>query len=224
MNKIESTGKSVEAAIQNGLKSLGLNENQVEVKILSEGGFLKNCKVELTEKQTDGKKALTFLEDILEKMQFQYVVEMEEDEKEVRLNLIGTDSGAIIGYRGEVLDSLQYLVSLAVNNGREDFKRIVVDAEEYRAKRAKTLEQLAKNLEKKVVRTHRYVKLEPMNPYERRIIHTALHDSKLVTTQSEGDEPNRYVVISPISGGGQLRPQPRKTLNFVYRSDKKRRR
>jgi len=224
MNKIEATGKSVEAAIQNGLKSLGLSENQVDVKILSEGGFLKNCKVELTEKQTDGKKALTFLEDILEKMQFQYVVEMEEDEKEVRLNLIGTDSGAIIGYRGEVLDSLQYLVSLAVNNGREDFKRIVVDAEEYRAKRAKTLEQLAKNLEKKVVRTHRYVKLEPMNPYERRIIHTALHDSKLVTTQSEGDEPNRYVVISPISGSGQIRPQPRKTLNFVYRSDKKRRR
>lgn len=224
MNKVEATGKTVEAAIANGLKTMGLTENQVEVKVLSEGGFLKSCRVELTQKLTDGQKALTFLEDILEKMQFKFIVDMQENENEVRLNLIGTDSGTIIGYRGEVLDSLQYLVSLVVNSDHDSFKRVVVDAEDYRAKREKTLEQLAKNLEKKVVRTSRYVKLEPMNPYERRIIHTALHDSKLVTTLSEGEEPNRYVVISPADGKYQDKQAPRKSLNFVYRSEKKKRR
>ncbi len=226
MNRIEASGKNVEAAIQNGLKQMGLSLEEVDIKVLTEGGFLKSAKVELTQKQTDGQKALNFLEEILGKMQFNFVVEMTEDEKEVRLNLIGTDSGSIIGYRGEVLDSLQYLVSLVVNAGHEEFKRVVVDAEEYRAKRAKTLEQLARNLEKKVVRTKRYVKLEPMNPYERRIIHTALHDSRQVATHSEGEEPNRYVVIAPLAGGRETAEpmQKRKSLNFVYRSEKKKRR
>lgn len=237
MKKAEASGKTVETAIQNGLKSLGLERNQVDVKVLSEGGFLKLAKVELTQKLTDGEKALAFLEDLLEKMDFNFVVEMFEDENEVRINLIGTDSGSIIGYRGEVLDSLQYLTSLVINNDHDSFKRVVIDAEDYRNKREKTLEQLAKNLEKKVIRTHKYVKLEPMNPYERRIIHTALHDSTFVTTNSEGEEPNRYVVIALKKGdffnrgqvqptqsvSGENTPAPRTSLNFVYRSEKKKR-
>lgn len=224
MKKAEATGKSIDAAIENGLKALQLTREQVEVKILSEGGFLKSCKVELTQKLTDGERALNFLEDLLEKMQFNFVVDMSENQDEVRLNLVGSDSGSVIGYRGEVLDSLQYLTSLVVNADRENFKRVVVDAEDYRAKRNKTLEQLAKNLEKKVIRTRKYVKLEPMNPYERRIIHTALQDSVEVTTSSEGEEPNRYVIISLKNGGKTPVAQQRKQLNFVYRSDKKKRR
>lgn len=230
MNNAEATGKTVDIAIQNGLKAMGLNREQVDVEVLSEGGFFKSCKVRLTQKLTDGDKAEHFLEGVLEKMGFNYVVEMTQSDDEVRLNLIGTDCGNIIGYRGEVLDSLQYLTSLVVNNGQDEFKRVVVDAEDYRAKREKTLGQLAKNLEKKVVRTHRYVKLEPMNPYERRIIHTALADSDKVTTTSEGEEPNRYVVISlkdPSARQYDDTPanhKERTSLNFVYRSEKKKRR
>lgn len=231
MKKVEASGKTLDAAIANGLKDIGLTAEQVDVTVLAEGGFFKSFKVELTQKATDGIKAQQFLEDLLEKMQFNFVVEMTETVSEVRLNLIGSDSGSIIGYRGEVLDSLQYLTSLIVNAGHEEFKRVVVDAEEYRAKRSKTLEQLAKNLEKKVVRTHRYVKLEPMNPYERRIIHTALAESRQVETSSEGEEPNRYVVISP-KGKSVTKAEatefkkepPRTSLNFVYRSEKKKRR
>ena len=133
-------------------------------------------------------------------------------------------SGAI-GYRGEVLDALQYLCSLLLNGKNDGFKRVVIDTENYRAKREKTLQRLALNLEQKVKRTGQPVKLEPMNPYERRIIHTALQNSKHVSTESQGNGSGRHVVISPKLQSNVLNSPnaPRKTLNFVYRSDKKRR-
>lgn len=224
--KTEATGKTVEAAVENALKQMNLTREEVDVEVLSEGGFLKPCKIAVSKKLTAGEKVREFLETVLEKMHIgDYVVEMMEDDEKISVNLIGTDSGSVIGYRGEVLDSLQYLCSLLVNDGTA-FKRVVLDSEGYREKREKTLVQLAKNLEQKVKRTNKAVKLEPMNPYERRIIHTALQNSPYVSTESEGVMNNRHVVISPKISGDILNApgKARKSFNFVYRSEKKRRR
>ena len=168
-----------------------------------------------------------FLQNVLNKMGLNCSVEVSEQDDAVALNIVGEDAPAAIGYRGETLDALQYLCSLLLNGKNGGFKRVTLDADgTYRAKREKTLMKLATNLEQKVKRTGREVKLEPMNPYERRIIHTTLQNSKYVTTQSEGQGSARHVVISPMQQSDILNSPnaPRKTLNFVYRSEKKRRR
>jgi len=116
-------------------------------------------------------------------------------EEEVNINLTGEDMGVLIGKRGQTLDSLQYLVSLVVNKETDNYLRVKVDTENYRERRKETLENLAKNIAYKVTRTRRPVSLEPMNPYERRIIHSALQNNKFVTTKSEGEEPFRHVVV-----------------------------
>ena len=123
-------------------------------------------------------------------------VSYDEDEKTMDIDLRGDDMGVLIGKRGQTLDSLQYLVSLVVNRDTEDYIRVKVDTENYRNRRKETLENLAKNIAYKVKRTRRSVSLEPMNPYERRIIHSALQNDKFVTTHSEGDEPYRHVVVT----------------------------
>ena len=123
-------------------------------------------------------------------------VEYNADEKEMNIDLSGDDMGVLIGKRGQTLDSLQYLTSLVVNKDEEDYIRVKVDTENYRKRRQDTLENLAKNIAFKVKRTKRSVSLEPMNPYERRIIHSALQNDKFVTTHSEGDEPFRHVVVT----------------------------
>ena len=119
-----------------------------------------------------------------------------EEEQELSINLEGEDMGILIGKRGQTLDSLQYLVSLIVNKGTDGYLRVKLDTENYRERRKETLETLAKNIAYKVKRTKRPVSLEPMNPYERRIIHAALQNDKYVTTRSEGEEPFRHVVIA----------------------------
>lgn len=119
-----------------------------------------------------------------------------QEEKELSINLAGDDMGILIGKRGQTLDSLQYLVSLVVNRESEDYIRVKLDTENYRERRKETLETLAKNIAYKVKRTRRSISLEPMNPYERRIIHSALQNDKYVVTRSEGEEPFRHVVIS----------------------------
>ena len=124
------------------------------------------------------------------------VEENEGEEKTISIDLSGSEMGVLIGKRGQTLDSLQYLVSLVVNKDKEDYIRVKVDTENYRARRKATLEKLAKNIAAKVKRTRKPVALEPMNPYERRIIHSALQGDRYVTTKSEGEEPNRRVVIS----------------------------
>lgn len=229
MKKIEVVAKTVENAIEKGLAELGLKREQADITVLSEGGFLKQSKVVVSQKKTAGMTAAEFAEGLLERMKITCIVEAQEDDEEVRLELIGTDTGCLIGYRGEVLDAIQYLVSVALNKNKEDFKRVVVDTEEYRAKRVSALEQLAKNLESKVIRTKRATKLEPMNPFERRVIHAALQDSKEVSTASEGTPPARYVVIFPKGTPRPTEKTPaatasKKSLKFVYRSDKKKRR
>ena len=167
-----------------------------------------------------------YLKNLLSKMGLNCDVELNEADDAVALNIVGEDASCAIGYRGETLDALQYLCSLMLNGKHEGFKRVNLDAEGYRAKREKALQKLAHNLELKVKRTGREYKLEPMNPYERRVIHTTLQNSKYVTTQSEGQGSARHVVITPIQQNNVLNSPnaPRKTLNFVYRSEKKRRR
>ena len=142
--------------------------------------------------------AKTFLRDVFEamKMEVAIVAKYDDAEKSMDIELSGDDMGMLIGKRGATLDSLQYLVSLVVNKNSEDYVRVKVDTENYRERRKETLENLAKNIAYKVKRTKRPVSLEPMNPYERRIIHSALQNDKYVTTHSEGEDPFRRVIVS----------------------------
>lgn len=124
-------------------------------------------------------------------------IKIKEDNDTINISLTGPDMGIIIGYRGETLDALQYLVSLVINKGNEtNYKRVVLDTENYRAKREETLRKLANKVANTVKRTGKLIKLEPMNPYERRIIHSALQNNPFVDTYSEGEEPYRRVVIN----------------------------
>lgn len=139
--------------------------------------------------------ALTFLKEITEKMGLELEFVCRTGEKLVYIEMSGDDSRTVIGKRGQTLDAVQYLTSLVVNKENKDYIKVVVDAENYRAKRQKTLEQLADRLSAKVVKTGRQVKLEPMNPYERKVIHATLQSHPGVTTRSEGEEPYRRVII-----------------------------
>lgn len=146
-------------------------------------------------KEIEEHPALSFLKETTEKMGLELSFKAHADDNNVFIDIAGKDAGTIIGKRGQTLDAIQYLTSLAVNKKSEDYVRVVLDAENYRSKREKTLERLAHRLADKVVRTKRSVKLEPMNPYERMVIHAALVNSPKVKTRSEGEEPYRRVVI-----------------------------
>jgi len=141
-----------------------------------------------------------FLNNVFKAMNLEVNIDVSTDKDEMNIELSGEreQMGVLIGKRGQTLDSLQYLTSLVVNKGNKEYIRVKVDTENYRERRKETLENLAKNLAYKVKRTKRPVSLEPMNPYERRIIHSALQNDKYVTTQSEGEEPYRKVVIKPV--------------------------
>jgi len=139
--------------------------------------------------------AITFLKDITSKMGLDLEIKMVGNEDVIYIDMVGKDSGTVIGKRGQTLDSIQYLTSLVVNKDREKYLRVVVDVESYRAKREKTLEHLANRLSDKVIRTKKSVRLEPMNPYERKVIHATLQNNPQVTTRSEGEEPYRRVII-----------------------------
>ena len=139
-----------------------------------------------------------FLGKIFDAMNMKVDVSVEMNENEMDINLSGDDMGVLIGKRGQTLDSLQYLTSIVVNKGQKEYIRVKVDTENYRSRRKETLENLAKNLAYKAKRTKNPVSLEPMNPYERRIIHSALQNDKYVTTHSEGEEPFRKVIITPV--------------------------
>lgn len=200
---MQFTGKSVAEAIKKGLESLGVTEEQAKITVISEeekgwfGKIKKEAVVEVESALTDGERAAKFLDGLFEKINVTAKTELKEEGENISINVITTSSASIIGYRGEVLDALQNLAGAVANIGNEKYKRVVVDCEEYRAKREETLINLANKLADKAVRQGRDVSLEPMNPYERRIIHSTLASSEKVTTTSEGKEPNRRVVIIP---------------------------
>ncbi|NBI64501.1 protein jag [Clostridiales bacterium] len=139
--------------------------------------------------------ALAFLDEITEKMGLTLEMTAKKGVNSLYIDIQGKDSGTIIGKRGQTLDAIQYLTSLVVNKDTEKYIRVVIDAENYRSKRERTLEQLANRLADKVVRTKKSVRLEPMNPYERKVIHATLQGNPNVTTKSEGEEPYRRVII-----------------------------
>jgi spoIIIJ-associated protein len=200
---IEKTAKTVQEAISIALQELNTTENNVEIVVLDEGnkgifGLIGNkmARVRLTLKESSADKARTFLLSVFDKMNVSAEVEVQEDDDSIMLKVSGKDIGIVIGRRGETLDSLQYLTSLVVNRGHESYKRVVIDIENYRQKREETLVKLANRLAERVVKYKKNVTLEPMNPYERRIIHSTLQNNRYVETYSVGDEPNRKVVIT----------------------------
>ncbi len=157
-------------------------------------------KFEVTEKPSDlvdieENEATVFLKNVTEQMGLKLNIKAQGNDSSMYFDISGDDSGTIIGKRGQTLDSIQYLTSLVVNKNREKYMRVIVDAENYRAKREKTLEQLANRLADKVIRTKKSVRLEPMNPYERKVIHATLQSNPSVITRSEGEEPYRRVII-----------------------------
>jgi spoIIIJ-associated protein len=200
--KIESTGKTIDDAIMNGLEELGLSLDEVEIEVIREGtkglfGFGgKSCVVQLTQKLSVADYAVDFIQGLCSRMKVEAKVTATENEDNIMVDLSGERMGILIGHRGETLDSIQYLTNLAVN-GKDYGKRIIVDTENYRAKRVQALEKLAKRLASKVKATGRSMSLEPMAPYERRVLHATLQDNPYVTTSSEGEDSNRRVVISP---------------------------
>ena len=145
--------------------------------------------------ETADHPALVFVAELAKKMELEVEVTAKKNDDSIYIDIEGEDSGTIIGKRGQTLDSIQYLASLVANKGKENYLRVVVDAENYRSKREKTLEQLAERLAGKVIKSKKTVRLEPMNPYERKVIHAKLQDNGKVTTRSEGEEPYRRVVI-----------------------------
>ena len=156
----------------------------------------KDAKIKASVMQSTGDLVKEFLTELFEKMKLEAKIDITETEDAVAVNVSGPRMGILIGHRGETLDAVQYLTSLAVNKNTDKYKRITIDTENYRCKREETLTKLAKRLAHKVYKTKRKIVLEPMNPFERRVIHSALQKDPHVVTHSEGNEPYRKVVIT----------------------------
>ena len=224
MNYTEFTGKTVEEAIEKGLKELGISEQEADIRVLEEGkkklfGSVKArveiaVKAESEEKAaevkeevpapaktnanaTDGERTVEFLEGLFKILKITACTELVSEGEKVEINVTAANTTAIIGKHGVMLDAIQTLAGAVANTGREDYKRVVVDCENYRENREATLNKLAENLAQKAIRLGKKIKLEPMNPYERRIIHAALSEREGIKTESEGKEPNRYIVVIP---------------------------
>lgn len=203
MDFIEVSAKTVDDAITEACQKFTVISDKLEFEVIDEGkaGLLgigaKPAIIKVRVKSSMEDKAKDFLKDVFAAMNLTVVCDVKYDEAEstMDIELSGDEMGILIGKRGQTLDSLQYLVSLVVNKDVENYVRVKVDTENYRKRRKDTLENLAKNISYKVKRTKRPVSLEPMNPYERRIIHSALQNDRYVTTYSEGEEPFRHVVV-----------------------------
>ena len=204
MEVIEISAKNVDDAITQATVQLGITSDQLEYEVLDKGstGFLgigsKNAVIKARKKFSIDENVVEFLSSIFDamKMEVEILVAVNEEEHIIEVELKGDDMGILIGKRGQTLDSLQYLTNLAINKHSDEYYKVKIDTEDYRKRRKETLENLAKNIAYKVKRTKRPVSLEPMNPFERRIIHSALQNDRYVTTHSEGDEPYRHVVVT----------------------------
>jgi len=199
---ITKEAKTVDEAIRLACEELDTDIDNVDVEIISEGnkGILgiignKNAIVKVTQRVTVDDIIIDFLKPILEKMGITANLEITHEEDQITVRLTGDDIGIVIGRRGETLDALQYLLSLVVNRRSEEYTRVIMDVADYRKKREETLVRLAKRVAEKVIKYRKNITLEPMNPYERRIIHSTLQNHKYVETQSTGEEPNRRVIV-----------------------------
>ncbi len=204
MDFIEISAKTVDDAVTEGLIKLGTTSDKIEYEVMEKGsaGFFglgsKPAKIRIRKKSTVEDHVREFLNNVFRAMgmEVEILIRKSEDEKNIDIELKGSDMGVLIGKRGQTLDSLQYLTNLAVGKQVNEYVKVKIDTEDYRKRRRETLENLAKNIAYKVKRTKRSVSLEPMNPFERRIIHSALQGDRYVNTHSEGDEPYRHVVVT----------------------------
>ena len=211
MRETVKKGKTVEEALNLALQELGISEDEADIKILNEGnkglfGLIgnKEAEVMVTAKETEDmetvseskKLAREFLQGVFERMNVDADITIVEIDNKLDINLSGDNMGILIGRRGETLMALQYLTSLTVNRKKEGYIGVTIDTENYKKKREETLIKLARKTADKAIKYRRNMTLEPMNPYERRIIHASLQDDDRIKTYSTGEEPNRKVVIS----------------------------
>lgn len=205
MDMITVSAKTVDDAITKALIELETTSDKLVYEVVDKGsaGFLgigaKPAIIRARKEVTLEDKAVGFLKQVFEAMSLPVEIQVSynDEEKEMSINLVGEDMGILIGKRGQTLDSLQYLTGLVLNKGKNVYVKVKLDTEDYRARRKETLENLARGIAFKVKKTKRQVVLEPMNPYERRIIHSTLQGNRNVETFSEGEEPFRHVVVKP---------------------------
>ena len=204
MDYIEVTGKTVDEAINKAMIRLNTTSDMIEYDVIDKGstgllGFIggKPAIIKARKKETLEDKVMSFLDEMFKAMNLEVTIDINYDAEagNMDINLSGDEMGVIIGKRGHTIDSIQYITSLVVNKESSSYIRVKVDTENYRKRRKETLENLAKNISYKVKRTRKSVSLEPMNPYERRIIHSALQNDKYVATKSEGEEPYRHIIV-----------------------------
>ena len=202
---IRDRGKTADDAITNALIQLETTSDKIEYEVIERGsnGFLgligkQDAVIKVRKKSNLLDDTYEFLDKMFSAMNMEVTskIDYNEENRTMNIDFSGDEMGILIGKRGQTLDSLQYLISLVVNKESDSYIKVKVDTEDYRERRKQTLENLAKNLSYKVKRTRRPVTLEPMNPYERRIIHSALQNDRYVETHSEGEEPYRKVVIT----------------------------
>ena len=202
MEYIEVSAKTVDDAVTEALIKLGATSDQIEYEVVEKGstGFLgigsKAAVIKVRKKCSTEDVIREFLGKAFDAMELEVEIQITNSENNYSVELKGDEMGVLIGKRGQTLDSLQYLTNLAVNKNSDEYVKVKIDTEDYRKRRKETLENLAKNIAYKVKRTKRPVSLEPMNPFERRVIHSALQNDKFVTTHSEGEEPYRHVVVT----------------------------
>lgn len=216
MDYIEVSAKTVDDALTDALVQLGVTSDQIEYEVIEKGstGFLgfnsKPAVIKVRKKFTSEDYICEFLSKVFDAMDLTVeiiITQSEEEENVFDVELKGDDMGVLIGKRGQTLDSLQYLTNLAINKNLDNYIKVKLDTEDYRKRRQETLENLAKNIAYKVKRTKKPVSLEPMNPFERRVIHSALQNDRFVTTHSEGEGPYRHVVVT-------LKREPKSNSNY----------
>lgn len=205
MKSVIKSAKTVEEAVDIALKELGLEREDVSIEVLEEPSkrFFGLMGTTPAKVKVIGDKELeylaeSFLKELLEKMNIEGSIQASKNKNEIFVKVDGissTDKGILIGKRGSTLDSIQYLLSLSLNKNRDKYVKVMLDIEDYREKREQTLVELAKKLANTVKKNKKTIRLEPMNPYERRIIHSALQGDKGIVTYSEGEEPYRRVIV-----------------------------
>jgi spoIIIJ-associated protein len=229
MEWVEFTAKTVDEALTEALIKLETTSDRVEYEVIEKesSGFLglfnKPAKIRVKLKNSVDNVARNFLEKVFKAMGINAKLEVNYDEENhaIDINVLGDDMGVLIGKRGQTLDSLQYLLSLVLNKESDNYLKVKLDTENYRQRRKETLENLGKNIAFKVKRTKKPVSLEPMNPYERRIIHSALQNDKFVETHSEGEEPYRRVVITLKKSAANRDYKYNNHNKYSYNSSKK---
>lgn len=204
MKGVEVRGRTVEEAVENGLRELGLSRDRVDVEIIEEPsralfGILggREAVVRVVPREDREAFARRFLSEVTEAMKVDVDMEIRTEDEWVTVDMAGQDAALLIGRRGQTLDALQYLVNVAAGKACAGKGRIVVDVEGYRKRRARTIERMAEHMAERVARTGKKAAMEPMTAHERKIVHLALQKNPRVSTMSEGEEPYRRVIITP---------------------------